>query len=400
MTKNSTLKNILLVFSVCVTIAICYFTLYLQQERKPKILLEMRLEVLKTTLQSLRHIATLETTTTMAPFTKKEDKSVTEKNIDKQQARRSLLIFGQDRTGTTFLSAMFAQDPQMFIVYEPLWITKGWRSNEPNYNCSGCELEIVNAILSCKFSRYPSSTKFLSYVKTAWTGALPVNIFTTNHFCNSSGQRKADCSKMRENPNFVDRVCKENFKHSVVKVSPERLPREKLADLVPQVILENPGTEVRVLHLVRDPRGNLNSRINIKWTKDYPHPMLASHARRLCKASLSDLDHVDKLNLTGQYKRVWYKQIADDPVETARDIYNFAGFQIPSDVEKWIIRSTTPSKKQQKQELENPYSPVRRAKGNADKWRNQAFFKRNQVIERECRLLMDKLGLKRLRKPD
>ena len=205
---------------------------------------------------------------------------------------------------------------------------------------------------------------------------------------------------MRENPSFVDRVCKENFKHSVVKVSPERLPREKLADLVPQVILENPGTEVRVLHLVRDPRGNLNSRINIKWTKDYPHPMLASHARRLCKASFSDLDHVDKLNLTGQYKRVWYKQIADDPVETARDIYNFAGLQIPPDVEKWIIRSTTPNKRQQKQELNNPYSPVRRAKGNADKWRNQAFFKRNQVIERECRHVMDKLGLKRVRKPD
>ena len=220
MTKNYTLKFILLVFSVCVAIAICCFTLYFQHEAKPKILAEMRLEVLKTTPQSLRHIATMETTTTMAPFTKKEDKRVTEKNIDKQQARRSLLIFGQDRTGTTFLSAMFAQDPQMFIVYEPLWITKGWRSNEPNYNCSGCEIEIVNAILSCNFSRYPSSTKLLWYVKTAWTGALPVNIFTTNHFCNSSGQRKADCSKMRENPNFVDRVCKENFKHSVVKVSP------------------------------------------------------------------------------------------------------------------------------------------------------------------------------------
>ena len=399
MTKNYTLKFILLVFSVCVAISICHFMWYFQQGKKPKNL-KMRLEGLKPMPQSLRHTATMETTKTMAPFTKRDDKDGIKENIDKQQARRSLLIFGQDRTGTTFLSTMFAQDPQIFIVYEPLWIAFDWKSDEPNYNCSGCELEIVNAILSCNFSRYHSSTKFLSYVKRDWTGALPVNIFTTNHFCNSSVQSKVDCSKMRENPNFVDRVCKENFKHSVVKVSPVRLPREKLADLVPQVILENPETEVRVLHLIRDPRGNLNSRINIEWTKDYPHPMLASHAWRLCKASLSDLDHVDKLNLTGQYKRVWYKQIADDPVGTARDIYNFAGFQIPPDVEKWIIRSTTPNKTQQKQELNNPYSPVRRAKGNADKWRNQAFFKRNQVIERECRLLMDKLGLKRVRKPD
>ena len=400
MTKNYTLKFTLLVFCVCVAISICHFILYFQRQKKPKNLGEMRLEVLKPMPQSLTHTATVETTKTMAPFTKKEDKNGTGKNIDKRQARPSLLIFGQDRTGTTFLSAMFAQDPQIFTVYEPLWITSDWRSDEPNYNCSGCELEIVNAILSCNFSRHPSSTKFLSYVKRAWTGALPVNIFTTNSFCNSSGQSKVDCSKMRENPNFVDRVCKENFKHSVVKVSPERLPRKKLADLVPQVILENPETEVRVLHLVRDPRGNLNSRINIEWTRDYPHPMLASHARGLCKASLSDLDHVDKLNLTGRYKRVWYKQIADDPVGTARDIYNFAGFKIPPKVEAWIIQSTTPNKMQLKEELKNPYSPVRSARGNADKWRNHTFFKRNRAIERECRLLMDKLGLKRVRKPD
>ena len=399
MTKNYTLKLIFFVLCVSMAISICHFILYFQQEKKPKNLEEMRLGVLKPMPQSFRHIATVETTKTMAPFTK-EDKNGTGKNIEKQQARRSLLIFGQDRTGTTFLSAMFAQDPQIFIVYEPLWITKRWRAKEPHYNCSGCELEIVNAILSCNFSRNPSSTKFLSYVKRAWTGALPVNIFKTNRFCNSSGQSKVDCSKMRENPNFVDRVCKENFKLSVVKVSPVRLPRKKLADLVPQVILENPETEVRVLHMVRDPRGNLNSRINIKWTPDYPHPMLAHDARGLCKASLSDLDHVDKLNLTGRYKRVRYKQIANDPVGTARDIYNFTGFKIPPKVEAWITQSTTPNKKRQKKELKNPYSPVRSAKGNADKWRNHTFFKRNQAIERECRLLMDKLGLEKVRKPD
>lgn len=40
--------------------------------------------------------------------------------------RKGIIIFGQDRSGTTFISAMFANDPQIFMVYEPLWITQRW----------------------------------------------------------------------------------------------------------------------------------------------------------------------------------------------------------------------------------------------------------------------------------
>ena len=40
------------------------------------------------------------------------------------ERRRSLLIYGADRSGTTFTTKMFATDPQLMTVYEPLWITQ------------------------------------------------------------------------------------------------------------------------------------------------------------------------------------------------------------------------------------------------------------------------------------
>ncbi|KAJ7348779.1 sulfotransferase 3 [Desmophyllum pertusum] len=46
------------------------------------------------------------------------------------EQRRSLLIYGADRSGTTFTTKMFAEDPQLMTVYEPLWITSRW--NEEN----------------------------------------------------------------------------------------------------------------------------------------------------------------------------------------------------------------------------------------------------------------------------
>ena len=337
-------------------------------------------------------------------FIEKDIQNRNENLLTHRARRRSLIIFGHDRSGTTFISAMFAKDPQIFLVYEPLWITQYWKHYQ-HLDCLNCELEVVNSIVSCNFSRYSTSRKFLSYVEEPWTGALPVNIFKTPKFCNKSNSMNNElrCPKLRDIPEFVDDVCRTKFKHSVVKVSPVRLPREKIANLVPQVLLENPDVDVRILHLVRDPRGNINSRIDIKWTRDFPNPHLGETARELCSTITENLGYakttLKKFNLDYRYKVVLYKQIADDPLGTARDIYKFAEFAMPLETERWIVESTRPNADQLKKELKNPFSPVRNATGNADKWRKDEFFERNQVIEKECRVLMALLGLEKVSEP-
>ncbi|XP_022782077.1 carbohydrate sulfotransferase 1-like isoform X1 [Stylophora pistillata] len=322
-------------------------------------------------------------------------------------ARKSLIVFGQDRSGTTFVSAMFANDSQIFMVYEPLWITQRWFFHENQYyhRCINCELQVVSSLVACNFTRSPVSTKFLSYVSTPWTGALPVNIFNTPNFCNKTGEvRNVDCSELGKDPEFVDHVCSTKYKHSVVKVAPTRLPKKKLADLIPRVLLENPDIDVRVLHLVRDPRGNINSRINLNWVKDYPNPKLPSIAADLCGLILINLYHAHNtltdLGLKHKYKLILYKQISDDPLGTAKEIYDFAGFDMPLETKKWILETTKPSEEKLKKELEKPYSIVRNASGNADKWRQDAFYFRNRIIERHCKTLLDSLGLERVSRPN
>ena len=384
------LQYLLFCASLCVALYVFVLLPYLWQSSKP-------IRPKESSTESTEASFPLATTT--------NDKNRTQ-NFTPTEPRRSLLIFGQDRTGTTFISTMFAKDPQTFTVYEPLWITKRWRSPEDRFNCSHCELDVVSSIISCNFSRSRASKKFLTFVHKLWTGALPVNIFKTKKFCNIEveSNKKENCSQLLRNAAFVDNVCKEKFKHSVVKVSPVRLPQGELANLVPQVILENQDIDVRILHLVRDPRGNINSRININWMKDYPSPSLATTTRELCNSTWRNLKHAEKtlkqLNLTHRYKLVLYKQIAEDPLGTAKDIYRFAGFEMPLEVEKWITETTEPSKDKLEEALKNPYSTVRKASGNADKWQNDEFFERNRVIEKECKTLMDLLGLKEVPEPE
>ena len=397
MRRKSFLKCLLWLVAACI-VALCYVFYTFHNKTS-------RLQQLPKSTSIVNKIITENLPATFSTYTIKDIPTATHIPA-RQPPRQSLLIFGHDRSGTTFISAMFAKDPQIFMVYEPLWITQRWEYYEPDYKCSKCELQIVSSTLACNFTSSSVSTKFLSYVSTPWTGALPVNIFKTPNFCNESedSNNGTDCPVLGKNPEFVDNVCLTKFKHSVVKASPVRLPGEKLANLVPQVLLENPDIDIRILHLVRDPRGNINSRINIGWMKDYPNPYLAYTARKLCDTIVANLDHADRtlteLKLKHRYKLVLYKQIADDPLGTAKDIYNFAGFDMPLETEKWIIDSTTPSERKLKKALQEPYSTVRNATGNADKWRQDVFFERNRVIERECKPLMDKLGLEKVSKPD
>ena len=96
--------------------------------------------------------------------------------------RRSLLIFGADRSGTTFISRMFSEDPQVFMIYEPLWVTKRWRKNEPEKDWSNSELQLVNGILSCNFPDFPKATLFLNHTSRNWAVAPFKNPFQTPNF--------------------------------------------------------------------------------------------------------------------------------------------------------------------------------------------------------------------------
>ena len=321
--------------------------------------------------------------------------------------RRSLLIFGQDRSGTTFLSTMFSKDPQMFMVYEPLWITtRIRRMNDRLLNLSRVESGVTGAILGCKFSKSLAAKKFLSFANRPWTGAQPNNVFTSQPFCNKTREQhmysRLVCRNLSQIPELVDKVC-DAYKHSVVKVSPVRLPHEKMDNLIPQVLTENPDVDIRILHVIRDPRGNINSRIDINWMKDFPSPTLAEDAKQLCDKTYTNLFYVKttlrRLGLEHRYKLILYQKIADDPIQAMHDVYDFAGFEKSAAVEKWINKTTHPTPEQLKKALIHPYSTVRNATGNADKWKKDEFFERNRIIEQQCEPLMKEFGFEKVRPP-
>ena len=314
--------------------------------------------------------------------------------------RKSLLIFGDDRSGTTFVTKMFAADPQMFTVYEPLWVTKKWfkEYGTDSYYQERVVRDVINALLSCKFTQSQAGKNFLGHSRTAWvdSGVFAKNVFRTSAFSNKTKSGRSYYPSLSKHPKFAEGACLNKFNHSVVKVGQVRVPGESISVFIPRVFRDNPETDIRVIQIVRDPRGSINSRIRSGWISDFTYTGFTSLARTICYKIYANIQFGRALKsewLKERYLEVTYREITTMPITTAKKIYNFAGFQMPDSLIDWIVRSTNPDEKKLQQAMEDPYSHVRDSSKNYFKWRKESPIKRVRVIEEQCKGLLDLLGL-------
>lgn len=319
-----------------------------------------------------------------------------------KKKRRSLLIFGDDRSGTTFVTKMFAADPQMFTVYEPLWVTKKWFNQLGIVDPRDKDIvvqDVVNGLLSCHFTQSQIARSFLANTHPSWIakGVFEKNVFRTPAFAARTKSGKKFWPDLYKYPKFAEQVCLNKFNHSVVKVGQVRTPRESIFTFISSIFDENADTDVRVIQIVRDPRGSINSRIRSGWISDFTYTGFPMSVSSLCRKIATNIKIGRKLHsvesLRNRYMEIRYKEIATMPVATAKKIYQFAGFEMPDSLIDWIVRSTNPEQKQLAAALENPYSHVRDSSANYLKWRRESPIKRVRIIEQQCKTLLDLLGL-------
>lgn len=316
--------------------------------------------------------------------------------LDFSQRRRSLLIFGADRSGTTFISRMFSEDPQMFMIYEPLWVTKAWRKKQPSEDWTRSELEVINGILSCNFTKFPLATRFLAHTSRQWSAASFKNPFLSENFCSVAEFRKKSCPDLSLVPNFAAEMCASRYRHSVTKIAQGRVPKLELSSIVPQVFIENPDTDIKVIQILRDPRGSLASRIKLGWMPNHASPSFVHQVRYPCMRIAENVKYGRNLpeEYRNKYMEVYYRDIAKYPIKTALKIYKFAGFEMPEDLLKWIVVNTSPSSEALVREAGKPFSSVRNSSANTESWRS-APEEQNRIIERECRELMQLIRIEK-----
>ena len=99
--------------------------------------------------------------------------------------------------------------------------------------------------------------------------------------------------------------------------------------------------DLKVLHLFRDPRPVLLSRMNHdSFRSMYSKKNMEAEAKFYCRIVEADLHlrHSLAQQYPDSFREIIYEKFLGDPVPQAQQIYDFLGLEMPQEIESWLTK--------------------------------------------------------------
>ncbi|KAL2094026.1 hypothetical protein ACEWY4_011338 [Coilia grayii] len=321
------------------------------------------------------------------------------------QGKVHVLLLSSWRSGSSFLGQVFSQHPDVFYLMEPAWHvwmtlrTAGKRElrmavRDTLHQVLKCDLSVMDSYLPLQ----PNVSQVFMWSQSRALCSPPACSLTPrNTFSNET-----DCKKHCDAQGLggAEEACR-SYSHVVLK----EVRIFELESLYP--LLRDPALDLRIVHLVRDPRAVWRSREQsaLALTKDNAvvleqgggelkgvevqarvmQEVCRSHVRLHETALLKPPDF-----LRGRYKMVRYEDVVRDPQGQIKDIYQFTGLEITQRLQEWIYRITHGKGKGTKKEAFQITS--RNAEDVSRAWRTTLSFDKVRRIQEVCKGAMSLLG--------
>ncbi|XP_035217202.1 carbohydrate sulfotransferase 1-like [Stegodyphus dumicola] len=165
-----------------------------------------------------------------------------------------------------------------------------------------------------------------------------------------------------------------------------------------KLIEEYKDLNLKIIHLVRDPRGTMNSRQQkdiAMWCGKYK---ACSSPKTFCNLVNEDLRHACELQkrYPTRYTLVRYEDLALDPPQTTEKLFKFLDVgPVPSEVVQFLETHTQGSSHVSTNSfLQPPYRTVRNSTQAALEWCRKMKLKDIQNVQQNCHFVFKKLGYK------
>lgn len=178
------------------------------------------------------------------------------------------------------------------------------------------------------------------------------------------------------NENFLSQACN-LYPWSIMK-----LVRLRLLTLRPVLLTDT--MNVRIIFLVRDPRGVMNSRSStVAWcnTADCNDPAI------LCSDMLADLEasRAMEKEFPGRVMMLRYEDLALNPINKTKELLTNLDLDFDSHMEEFLASHTTKN-------LDKPWSTSRDSKTRITYWATKMSENRLKEVQKSCSRVMSKLG--------
>ncbi|XP_061821921.1 carbohydrate sulfotransferase 2-like [Nerophis lumbriciformis] len=344
-------------------------------------------------------------------------------------ARRRQLIYVLTtwRSGSSFFGELFNQNPEVFFLYEPMWHI--WQKLYPGdaVSLQGAARDMLSALYRCDMSVFQlyNSPGGKNFTSLGLFGATLNKVVCSYPMC--SAYRKeavglVDDKVCKKCPPLSLRLLEDQcLKYGTVVIKGVRILDVNV--LAP--LMEDPSLDLKVIHLVRDPRAVANSRIksrhglirenlqvvrsrdpklrripfvdpghkaNKKDGSDYHSigamEVICDRASRTLRTALNPPNW-----LKGKYLAVRYEDLVENPVKTLRRVYRFANLTSNHDMESFALNMTGGSGSSSKPFIVSS----RNATQAASAWRTVLSIQQIKQVEDYCHQSMSVLGYERVR---
>lgn len=266
-----------------------------------------------------------------------------------------LVLSSMPRSGSTFLSDLLTNVADSILFFEPLWKTEKNKRCMSNITCVNKQLF---DIFTCNFDE-----RFESWLKGY------------SLFFQYFNDEARECIK-HENKT-MKKVCVNRMEiHQLCRTAPIRIMKVIRARLSwIEIFLQDPLLNFKVIHLVRDPRGSLNSIRKFGWVKDPPIR---------CRDLENDLITFDNFyrKFPSRVFQLNYELFCLHSLQITKNLFSFVtgNASLPQNIKRFIDKHMT-------ENISGAMTTFRDSKKHYEEWRYQISEKQLKSIENEAACL-------------
>ncbi|XP_075043790.1 carbohydrate sulfotransferase 4-like [Mixophyes fleayi] len=267
--------------------------------------------------------------------------------------RTHILILSTWRSGSSFTGQLFSQHPNVFYLMEPAWhVWDAMKQNSANVLHMAVR-DLVRSVFLCDmsvFDAYMPENRIKSALFQWETSRALCSPPACHAFKRSDIISQLDCKMHCDKYafNIIEKTCK-TYSHIVQK-------EVRFFDLkVLYPLLKDPTLNLKILHLVRDPRAVFQSRKRTTGELSQDSDILIGREnnkkvdgpfkllKKICDSQVNMYQLAVNGNfsrLSGRYLMIRYEDIVDQPIEKASQIYQFGKLNFTPKLKSWVYNLT------------------------------------------------------------
>ncbi|CAH0388253.1 unnamed protein product [Bemisia tabaci] len=250
--------------------------------------------------------------------TESSTRSIKELLLEEGGAQHMTIIISYWRSGSTFLGDILNSHPATVYFYEPFKSYRAQQIRSPPHSEEAYQL--LTQLLN---SNYSDTEAYLEFEKNRNSFVKQKNI-PLHRVCKHKG---AKCFE----PHFLSQFMK-LYPFMVMKIT-----RLRLSLIEPFLI--SLRYNLRVILLVRDPRGIMTSRSHHAWCNKDPDCAQPLHT---CSDMIADYATAIRFSemFPKRFMVLRYEELAFEPLKKTRELFRFMGLKLHRSVLKFLLTHT------------------------------------------------------------